>query len=215
MRNTVNRKLINALLIAAFGFFLAACSGGTKVEQYWQDENFEKGNISKILVVALHNKTWGRKAFELTMKKALEDRGVEAIASIEVMPEDKEISKAAFEKYFSGQNIDAVLVTRLISADEKTENVYNYTAYGVPYPSYYGGFYGFYVTTYNVVYSPGYTISQLQVNLETNLYDTKDAKLIWGAVSETFEPEDALDFIRSASSEIAKELDFDGFLKKK
>ncbi len=215
MGRRFNMKLINIVLIAAFGLFLFACSGGTKVEQYWQDENFEKGNISKILVVALHNKTWGRKAFELTMKKALEDRGIEAIASIEVMPEDKEISKAAFEKYFANQNIDAVLTSRLISADEKTENVYNYTAYGIPYPSYYGGFYGFYMTTYSVVYSPGYTISQLQVNLETNLYDTKDGKLVWGAVSETFEPENALDFIRSASSEIAKALDYDGFLKKK
>jgi hypothetical protein len=208
-------KLINAVLIATFGLFLFACSGGTKVERYWEDENYQKGNISKVLVVALHNKTWGRKAFEFTMKKALEDRGIEAIASIEVMPEDKQIDKGTFEKYFANQNIDAVLTSRLISADEKTENVYNYTAYGIPYPSYYGGFYGFYMTTYSIVYSPGYTVSQLQVNLETNLYDTKDGKLVWGAVSETFEPEDALDFIRSASSEIARELDDEGFLKKK
>ena len=53
-----------------------------------------------------------------------------------------------------------------------------------------------------------------QINIEANLYETKEGKLIWGGISETFDPDDALDLIRKSTKSIVREMDFDGLFKK-
>jgi len=193
---------------------LISCSSSTKVEKYWEEPEFEKGQFDKILVVGFHPKTWGRKAFEFTMKEELQKLGLTALASIEVFGEGEEISEETFRKHFTSEDIDAIIVSRLISAEEKQKNVYNYSGYAIPYAGFYGGFYGYYFSTYSIVYSPGYSIKETQINIETNVYETKNSKLIWGGISETFDPKDALDLIRQSSKSIVRELDYDGLFKK-
>ena len=81
---------------------------------------------------------------------------------------------------------DGLMVTRLI--DRKTvETYYPPTSTYVAAPSpYYGGWYGYYSMGYSYMMSPGYTVENEVINLETNLYRVADAKLIWSAVSESW-----------------------------
>jgi hypothetical protein len=81
---------------------------------------------------------------------------------------------------------DGVFVTRLV--DKKTVETYyapTTTVVGAP-GSYYGGWYGYYSTGYSYMSSPGYTVQNEVVNLETNLYRASDAKLVWSALSQSW-----------------------------
>ena len=82
--------------------------------------------------------------------------------------------------------IDAVLVSRLVSV--KNDTYIPGQAYSVPYP-YYNSFYGYYSHFYPV-YTPGYLLEDKTVRVETNLYGTStpEGEFVWTGISETFNP---------------------------
>ena len=99
------------------------------------------------------------------------------------------------------------LVTRLI--DEKTETAYySGSSYAVP-NSYYGGYYPYYSSSYMVMSSPGYTVENTTVSLETNLYEVSGGKLIWSGLTDTLLSGDLLgdigDVIKVLVDEMARE----------
>jgi hypothetical protein len=51
------------------------------------------------------------------------------------------------------------------------------------------------------------------VVLETNIYETKDKKLIWSGISETVDPDKASDVIQSFGSELVSKLSRQGYFK--
>ena len=52
-------------------------------------------------------------------------------------------------------------------------------------PVHHRRWHGYYAASYRTIYEPGYTVKNEIVVLETNLYDAKNAELIWSALSET------------------------------
>ncbi len=52
----------------------------------------------------------------------------------------------------------------------------------------------------------------LIASVETNLYETTEGRLIWSAISETFDPDDALKVSESISEVLVKNLSEQGFL---
>jgi len=54
-----------------------------------------------------------------------------------------------------------------------------------PAQSYQSGWYGAYSRSYEDVYSPGYNVEYDVVDLQTNIYDTQNEKLIWSGLSST------------------------------
>jgi len=191
-----------------------SCSGAkTEIIGEWQEDNYQKGNIDKVLILGIFNKDKPllRRNFEDGMAKAFEDDGISATPSMDNMPYDQTIDSTTFEKYFKDLDVDAVVVSRLVGIDQSRNFKAGYL-YTIPFSNYYG-FYGYYYAGIQYANSSGYLSQNVVVVLETNIYTTKDEKLIWSGVSETVDPEKASDVIKSFGSELVSKLKKEGYFK--
>ena len=223
MIHTIRRmpQLRNVFYLLAVTL-LIACATTTKFSAIWGDEAYKKG-IKKILILGLSDKAVIRGSFENHLVKRLEAQGVKAVASSSILAPNVKLDKETFQLHFKDQGFDAVLVTRLLKVDTTTTN-YNSSSYSGMYaspyayrsgmPGSYGGFYGYYGGAYDYAYSSSYSVQSLTVRVETNIYETQNAKLIWSGVSKTFNPAGSEDAINSLSKQLAYRLKKQGYLSK-
>ncbi|MCW9096075.1 MAG: hypothetical protein OQJ93_01685, partial [Ignavibacteriaceae bacterium] len=59
----------------------------------------------------------------------------------------------------------------------------------------------------------GYLSENVVVVLETNIYETKNKRLIWSGISETVDPQKASDVIKSFGNELVSKLKKEGYFK--
>ncbi|HEY7752136.1 MAG TPA: hypothetical protein VH917_07565 [Ignavibacteriaceae bacterium] len=193
---------------------LLSCSGAkTEIIGEWQDDSYQKGNIEKVLVLGIvpKDKPLLRRNFENGMAAAFKDAGVNSTPSMDHMPYDEAVDSTDFEKYFKDLDLDAIVVSRLVGMEQEKEYKQSYM-YTSPYNSYYG-FYGYYYAGIAYANSAGYLSQNVVVMLETNIYETKNKKLIWSGVSETVDPDKASDVIKSFGTELVSKLKGEGYFK--
>jgi hypothetical protein len=105
-----------------------------------------------------------------------------------------------------GQNIDAIVASRLIKMDKKV--TYMPGQVYTPNP-YYGTFYGHYGTIYPVVYSPAYLRVDKTAQIETNFYSAAkpDGELLWTGTRDTVNPQSPLKAIDAIAKLIVQQLE--------
>jgi hypothetical protein len=184
----------------AFAVLVAGCTATTTIETNWSDARYMEGRIGKILVLGLSPHSGIRESFENSMKRELIAHGVEAVASLDLLFHEEEVTRELLEEVIQDTDIDGVLVSRLIAHDLDITIT----------PA--RDLWGYYNSTYVHVHSPGYLTMTEIVRVETSLYDADSAMLAWRGVSETFDPLDAEDVIKSLSSGLVEKLIEEGFL---
>ena len=206
-------KNVSISLFVLYIFLLIGCSTSTKITAAWTDKEYEKGKIRSIMVMGIAKREAVRRIFEEDMVERFEYIGVTCLASSQIFPKDVKLDTNTYRLHFSNSGIDAVLTSKLVSADKSQTYVQGSSYYG-GYPRH-GGFYGYYGSSYDYMYSPGYTITSTTLKIETNLYDTKTEQLIWTAISDTFDPTNETDAIKSLNKKLVDELYKAGFFYKK
>jgi hypothetical protein len=202
MRNLI--KLFSGLLIAIIIF---SCSPSTQLTDIYADETFLGKEIKKILVLGMTTDEWKRKVFENEFRSQLLTYNVEVLTAWQELPKGEQLNKETFEKYFKDKNVDAVLVA--IEGGESTDK----TLYSGGSGHVYVGFYGFYASTASYYFNSDYLAEEKVVHMRTNLYETKDTKLIWSAKSQSFEPKNTGDVIKAVSKNVVGELNRQGYIK--
>ena len=200
------------MIIKITGFFILSfivlsCSSITRLTDVYVDETFSGKEMKKILVLGLAKDEWKRKVYENELRTQLLSRNVEVLLAWQELPKGEKLNKETFEKYFKDKNVDAVLVA--IEGGESTDQ----TLYKGGVSNVYVGFYGFYMSTAAVFYSPSYLSEEKIVHMRANLYETKDAKLIWSARSQSYEPKSTKEVIQAVSRNVVDELYLQGFIK--
>jgi hypothetical protein len=146
--------------------------------------------FQKVLVIGMSDNPAIRSDFEDAMANRLKSAGVHAVPGHNILlrPKSAKMDPDYLKAQIKEHQIDAVLVTRLVSVKNETMYVPG-QAYAVPYP-YYNSFYGYYSHVYPVVYTPGYLVEDKKVRVETSLYGTStpEGEFIWTGLSETFNP---------------------------
>jgi len=222
-------KFYKLVLSGLFGLFLVSgCTTNTKLTGTWSDPD-NKASYKDIMVVGISDNEQKRRAYESFFVASFQDKGIGSIASYTVINKKEKVSlsgkKGAFRKVvesaIEGSNIDAVLVTHLVSIEEDEvyrpsldyQPIYS-TGYGGRYGGgayynrpYYGGMYGYHghVTTY--VQQPGYYTEERIYVLESNLYDVASAELVWTTRSQTSAPESIQQAVKEISSLIISDLE--------
>jgi hypothetical protein len=190
-----------ALLIAAA--LIAGCGTVTKIPVSWRNPAREGVLYRRIFVIGVAEIDARRRLFEDRFAAALSRKGAVASPSYGVLPRSQRLSEEEIRGAIRGGDYDAVVVTRLLGVEEKTEYVPPRT-YTVP--EYYYGYYGYYGATWEVVHEPGYYKTHRIVRLETNLYDVATGELVWSGQSETFDPDSFKDGIDSVTKAVAERL---------
>lgn len=200
-----------------FGLMLAgvlAFGKSTRLVVSWTNPAVTHPGFHKVLVVGMSNNPGIRADFEDALAAKLTAPGLEAIAgnTLLLRPEGTKPNLDYLRAQVKENHIDAVLVSRLISAETKITYVPGQN-YIYPYP-YYRSFYGYYGEVYPAVYSPDYLREDTTVRVETNLYSTnsEEGELVWTAVSDTFNPRSAAKAIQGISQLVAGELKKQGLL---
>jgi hypothetical protein len=192
---------IAATLLAAA--LLAACGTVTKIPVTWRDPAHQRAPYRRIFVIGVAEIDVNRRLFEDRFAAALTGKGAMASPSFGALPRSQRLTEPEIRGAIRGGDYDAVVVTRLLGVEEKTEYVPPRT-YTVP--EYYYGYYGYYGATWDVVHEPGYYETHRIVRLETNLYDVGTGELVWSGQSETFDPGSLEDGINSVTRAVAERL---------
>lgn len=179
-----------ALLILA----LSGCNT-SRMRDTWQAEGFSKNQLDKVLVICnITNKT-NRILFEDGLVRTLQNDGLTAYSSYDVMPEEK-LTKEKVIAYVKNHDINYVIVTKVDNIKIDKDYV---PASAVTYVTgSYGCYYCWNYNTHTMV-NEEYTDTQTTVMLVTTIHDAKTEKPVWAGVSKTFE----IDAVSTAGKDVA------------
>ena len=190
---------------------LASCGTTSQMSAAWKDPDYQGAGFKKLLVLGIGDNQMSTRLFEDEFVKALMAGGSSATASYRVLPNFETLSEDEIKTAVKRGQYDGVLVTRLLAVDKDTEYIPpSSSVYRSPYM--YSGYYGYYHSSYMVVHEPGYTQTYTTVRLETNLYESGTAKLVWSGHSSTFDPKSVQDAIASVTRTITKSLFDEGLI---
>lgn len=168
-----------AILFVFTALMLSACATKRPVME-WQDEGFTDA-LDNILIIAAIERSTRRRVYEDEFVEALAALNVDATPSYELMTTSMTISRKTVEAAIRGQNIDVVLVTRLLGVKE--EEVYQPPTYYDHHRSYHR-YYTHALENDNRAYYRRFKV----LTLETNIYDAATKELVWSMQSESIEP---------------------------
>ncbi|HEU4929824.1 MAG TPA: hypothetical protein VFU38_08335 [Candidatus Krumholzibacteria bacterium] len=176
------KSMMRVAMYAALAAALGAC-GNTQVLDSWQDPDLKPSPVKRIVVVGLSGDEITRRLFEDTFTKELKERGNDAVAGHTFMPKDAEANPDSALAALRKAGFDAVLTARSLGVHTE-ETVTEGTPYYIPDSGYYG-WNGYYGAVYQDITATTYTTRTEKARVETHLYDTAKAKLLWAARSET------------------------------
>ena len=183
LQKPLARKVVVIIIVLAAATVLVGKS--SKLIMSWKNPAYSPAKkFHRVLALGLSDKTVVRVDFEDALAAELSSKGYDAVPgnTILLRPAGTQLDLNYLREQIRGQQIEAVVVSRLVKVDETVTYVPG-TEYFTPYP-YYG-------TLYPVVYSPGYLQKEKKVRIETNLYyvnGAPDGQLVWTGTTDTFNP---------------------------
>ena len=165
-------KLFRLFLCLLLVTVAAACSPIKKLE-VWKEETYST-HPQKMLLIAIAKRDRTRRQAENVLANQLVKRGLEAIPSYKVLPQEEKLDRQAVEKKVRELGFDSVLVARSISQKEITNHQYGGVILGGTAVYSNGGWYGYgYGYTYNREYDSDYFI------ISNKLYDVDSERPAW------------------------------------
>lgn len=183
-------------MLNVFMMVLIACSTGcsvavTNFSESWKDPGISEKKLTKVAVVVVADKAVNRTLFEDEIVRILGEKGVDAVSGVTLIPPGEEITRESVEKAIQGKTIDSVLALRLIRIDEEKSFIPPHVRV-TP-----GGYHGHFSAAGAMTFDPGYFQYSIAVRVESKLYDTSEAKLIWSVESETLDPDSTKEMMKS------------------
>ena len=197
------------LILAILAALTGVNAKSTRFLFTWTNPSYSGAHFANILVLGINGKVENRAEFEDQLSAAIARPGIQAIPSYSLLPRPNSspIDMNQLKDVIRGQNIDAVVASRLIKVSQKVTVIPGQPI--TPFPYYYNTFYGYYGAIYPVVYSPDYLQVDKTAQIETNLYSTArpDGELIWTGTSDTINPRSPLKAIDAIAKLIVQELE--------
>jgi len=188
-------RTIKALPKASIQFFLIAVSlsllltscATTKLNDSWQSDDFSRGQLDKVLVVAVTSNKSTRLLYETAFVDELKRHNIEATASINKIGAEFP-KREAVEALLAKEEYKYVLVTKLGSIDVEKDYVppKAITYYTGPYYRSYGDYWYDNGNTVTLT-QEGYTDTRRDINLVTSIYALPSEELVWVGRSNTFD----------------------------
>lgn len=182
------KKYLNILSLMTMLTLLGAigCAPSVHLTASWHDPKEPPAQFSKMLVVAIGRDLRKRQMAETALRDELRKQGFAASCGIDefgpVYGQDGDSARQM--RALMDRGFDGVLTVRVVSVDEHDRWVPGTMYYGPM--GYYHGFYGYYHHAWGFYSSPGYTVTDVKVLLESNCYRIETGTLLWTGQSEAF-----------------------------
>jgi hypothetical protein len=165
-------KSLHTIILALTLLALTACAT-SKPSVEWRNEGFT-GKVDNILIIGVSENAERRYTFENTFVEILAANKTRAIPSRNLLPSSINLRRELVEKAIEGQQVDAVLITRVAGAREMETN-------SVPDRDRDYFYYNLIRRETNQAYADEHRL----FTLESRLFDTASGQLIWSMQSET------------------------------
>ena len=175
------KNLIVLLSFLLMAIALASCSS-TSLMQSWKET--EAGHVYKhLMIIGVSDSQQTRQIYEKYFVAELKKRNVTATPSYELINSKQEMSRETVVAAIQGTEIDAVLITYLVSADDEIK--YRDSPLGT---SYSGTAEGSMISA-TIVTIRGRSSNEEVFILKNDIYDAQSKKLVWSVQTKTVAPE--------------------------
>jgi hypothetical protein len=174
-----------AWLVALAAVVLEAGCASTSLVNQWTSPERAAAPMRKVVVVGVSRQPSVRRVFEDEFAARLLAAEVQAVPSYTLIAQDGQADPDVLEQAVAQVGADGVLVTRLVSVQQKTDVSPGFYR---PVPAM--GFYGWYSSAWMGYYEPPTVYQYDVVTAETSLYSPPQSKLVWSGTTETFSPRD-------------------------
>jgi len=174
---------------------LAGCTSGTRITSSWVNEEIQGPlKFQKVLALIVSRDPEVRRELEGELSVIVRRTNVVPayLAVTDEMLLDVDRTRAALTE----SGYDGAVVVRFVSSSQSTMWI----------SPYYDTFWNYYGYAWNTVMSPGYTITDTKVYLETRIYDLRSGRQVWAGISESFNPSDADDLLVRTAEAVGREL---------
>ncbi len=204
-------SLKHIIALVATGFLLTGCASST-LKSTWRDDT-DSGAMPRKLVVFVAVK-------DDNLRRMAENRVLQSIppgtsaTAGHMLELDPSLEAAEVRTRLTQQGFDAALLSRLVSVDKSQVVVPPQTQFAHDplfrrFGPRYGSFYSFYPYVYT---TPGYTLENTTVVVETLLYRLPEGKPVWTAVSETLNPRSSAQVVEELIKLLGGKLQSEGLL---
>jgi hypothetical protein len=187
-REAVETIEVILIVAAVASIMLVGGCGSTQLVNVWKDSSYQAAPLKKVLVIAMCKDQLMRRMWEDAFISALREHHAEtaAIPSYQLSP-DKIPDTLAVREKTKEEGFDGVLVVARVETDTLKTDVPGYTT--IESVSEYSYRWRTYVTHWVNVYHPGYTESQTEVSVRTDLLlAQEEGRLVWSATSVEIDP---------------------------
>jgi hypothetical protein len=158
---------------------MTSCASTQLVNQ-WSNPAYKSSSFKKIMVIGVTKQAAIRRNFEDEFVAQLKAAGVNATPSYLYIPQDGPVGEAVLKQAFKEAAADAVIITRLVRVQQKTEIAPGYYA---PDPGM--AIHPLYTTAWNDYYEPPIVYRSEVYTSETSLYDTAKNQVVWKGTAQT------------------------------
>ena len=212
-----------SLLVAVL--LVSACGSVTEIEGSWTSPKYTQQPMSKVVVFVVGAQSFIAEAtVESEVAKDFNERGVTATAASDMFQpgqydtdrdgkvDDPNFREKAVAK-LQELGFDAVMIITVKDVTKEERYVPGTVTYQ-PRSYYNGGWYdtwnrgygygygGYWNTGYERIETPGYTATDVNAYLETNVYNLADDGLAWAAQTNTINPQTLQDAAESYADKI-------------
>jgi hypothetical protein len=198
---------IRFIAIAVFAFLLLLSCSTTQTTNTWVSPSYRGSPVSNVFVIAVTKNKDLRRSFENKFVQQLKATGVRAFPSSSEMKLDQKIEKEAVLAIVEKLGADSVLVTHLVSMEEKETRTPSATSTQDRPDDYHGGtYYESVAQAYDTSAGAQYNPTRVKVRLESKLYEVKTEKPIWSSQSKTIDPQSTMELFDSAIAAFIRNL---------
>jgi microcompartment protein CcmK/EutM len=199
------------MLLGIAALVSSSCASQNQVVSEWKDPAYSARGGQKVVVMAVAENEVSGRIWETEMSKQLAGHGLVVVSGSSILgTTGTRPDSAAVAAKVADAGADLVVVTRMLAVDKETTYVPGST-YVAP-SAYWNGYYGLYTHAYTALETPGYIQQNTIVRLETSVFEVASGKLVWGGVSESFNPSGTESLAQNVTEKIVHRLERSGLI---
>jgi len=193
--------------------FVAAPDAKAKFLTKWKAP--DAANLSyrgqKIVGLIINDDMDLRMSAEEALARELTARGVQGVAAYRLIPREEIKDKDRVRGWFERAGAAGVVVMRLVDLTKETTPSVVVWQSG----SYYGSLWDYYPYAWGATFDLSGGRTNVNVVVETLVFDVAKAKLLWAGTSESTNPDGAQALVKAIVDSAADEMKKDGLIRKK
>lgn len=199
------KNLVVLSILAVMAVAISSCANTSMIES-WKDAEVAR-SYKHPMIIGISDSQQTRRIYEKYFVAELKKKKISATPSYELINSKQKMNRETVVAAIKGTEIDAVLVSYLISAD--VEIKHRDSPLGATYS---GSAEGSQISA-TIVSSRGRSRSEEVFVLKTDLYDVQSKTMVWSVQSKTVGPESIDEVVTDVTALLIERMFSDGIIK--